>query len=86
MVPVRRGPRLPLDPGEAVLDAGHGAHVEEVDVVDQRVWARPVFPPRLPDVKFDGGSVMGLAAGAAGGVLRRLEVGVHVAGERDLKK
>ena len=52
--------RLPLDLRQAVLDAGHGAHVESIGSVEGRRrgsfggGGAPMFPPRFSDVKFNG--------------------------------
>ena len=88
LLQVFAGPGLAFDPGQPVLEPGHRASVKEVDIVDEGVGAEPVFPPRFPDVKFDGrvGRVMATTAvGLARRRGRRLEVRVDVTGQGYLK-
>ena len=90
--PVVPAPHLPRpQPGQPVLQPGHDANVEAVQPGQGRgpLGARRL-PPRLADVKLDGGAVgrglLALSVGAgADGAAGGLEVGVDVAVQGDLE-
>ena len=79
--------RLFLNSGETLLDAGHDANIEKIQSMSRLACPEGSrFPSRFSDIIFYWVGVSALlCAGWVGRATGRLEMGVDMARQRDLK-